>query len=149
MSLKSIGPIFEIKEALYFKIPKPIVHAHSLFTGDAFACHVGNLYVFGGHQKPSHSKSILHPCYEIDGDFGFRVGYANNEHVIQLSQTPLAQEFGLLVGQYMGIVFNEIVREEASGFLGLGISERRIPLFPARTLEDLSYSDFIVEDRKS
>ena len=122
MPVRSIQKIFHVDlgSRLLITIPKCILNSFDLKDEtDRLYCEFLNLY------KEKSPKIIALSC-KINEHYEMQF----SEKTISLSKTPIGLKYGFVEGEYLELVYREIIR-------GNGKKRERIPIFPARTIEDI------------
>ena len=129
MPLRAIKKIKLKGNKLIFIVSEAIKHAIALKEGDFFICDFKNHFDDERNIIKEINESIEVRCaHDYFGTGSYGDDYLSHPHYITLTKLKLTKKYGLLVNEYLEIVFKEIKREKED-----------ILIFPERIVEDLDF----------
>jgi len=118
--------------ALSIKVPEVILDAFKIGSDHQFICELKRHF--------DKEKKLVHEANET-GTFKVHNLILPPAKILSLSETPLAQKYGLAVGDYIEIIFLAVEEIKKAGMFSKKKDEIiRTDIFPERMIDDLDFN---------
>jgi len=135
MPVRAIKEIISRKaaqSAICIKVPDAILDAFKIGSEHEFVCEIRRHF--------DKDKKLIHEVNET-ANFSSHGRILLSGRILELSETPIAQQYGLAVGDYIEIVFLAVVEKKKRGIFSRKEEETiRTEIFPDRVIDDLDFS---------
>jgi hypothetical protein len=135
MPVRAIKEIISRKaaqSAICIKVPDAILDAFKIGSEHEFVCEIKRHF--------DKDKKLIHEVNET-ANFSSHGHVLSSGRILELSETPVAQKYGFVVGDYIEIVFLAVVEKKKRGiFSGKEGETIRTEIFPDRVIDDLDFS---------